>query len=362
MDWHIFETAGKYAGLGGIAVIVLLYLFRQILKLNVFGNVGRAGTLSVINNIINKVFWVTIVALVAWITVALFGKQAQSSQPSDSGDTVSTIPGQSMQVSDLPSDLLSPVDEGSATELTRQLGQRRSLTLNGSTLTIGAPGQGRTVTIACNSLRMVNGARIITNGNHLVLVALNARFGENAGINSFSPQTVKAGTGGKGETGGKVRMNVVQSMSGALRVSLPGQNGGDGDVGAAGTGGVQGSRGANAVKGVVDCHSGGGDGGQGGPGGKGATGGTGGNGGDGGEVVLQGAAAANRGLVDFEAPGGQAGLGGAGGPGGPGGPGGEGGSGDGPCSGGHGGATGVTGPRGEPGLAGNLGNPGKRTP
>jgi hypothetical protein len=93
LDWHIFETAGKYAGLGGIAVIVLLYIFRQILKLQIFKNVGSKGTLIVINNIINKVFWVTIVALLAWLTLGLFGKS--SHQSSDPSANVAPLPGSS---------------------------------------------------------------------------------------------------------------------------------------------------------------------------------------------------------------------------------------------------------------------------
>src|SRR5438477_11076824 len=79
LDWHIFETAGKYAGLAGIALIVLLYLFRQLLKLDIFKNVGSKGTLVIVSNIINKVFWVTILALVAWLAVALFGKTTTGS-------------------------------------------------------------------------------------------------------------------------------------------------------------------------------------------------------------------------------------------------------------------------------------------
>lgn len=51
MDWHIFAAAGKYAGLGGIALIVFLYLFRQILKLGIFKNIGSQGTFLTINNV-----------------------------------------------------------------------------------------------------------------------------------------------------------------------------------------------------------------------------------------------------------------------------------------------------------------------
>jgi hypothetical protein len=86
VDWKIFETAGKYAGLAGIALIVVLYIFRQILKLPIFKNIGSRGTLLTINNIINKVFWITILALVVWLAVALFGKsepQGRTPPPPD---------------------------------------------------------------------------------------------------------------------------------------------------------------------------------------------------------------------------------------------------------------------------------------
>ncbi len=342
---------------------MLLFIFRQILKLGIFGTLGSRGTLVTINNIINKVFWVTIVALLVSLAVALLGKNGQQATAiPDTPEVAATIPAQQVQLSDLPSDLLNPVQGDSASEITAQLKQRGSLTLNGSTLTLGPVGANRTVTIACRTLRLTNGAKIVTNGNHLVLVALNARFGDNAGINSFSKETAKAAVGTNGVNGGKVRINVLQNFSGSLHVSLPGQSGGDGGTGTQGAGGPPGNRGANAVKGLVDCRSGGQDGGQGGQGAKGTTGGTGGNGADGGELVLEAVAAANGGLVDFDAEGGKGGAAGPGGAGGPGGPGGEGGSGDGPCGGGHGGAAGLAGPVGDSGVAGTNGKPGKRTP
>jgi hypothetical protein len=183
LDWKVFEAVGKYAGLAGIALTVLLYIFRQILKLKIFKNVGSAGTLLLINNIIDKVFWVTIVALLAWLALGLFGKtQAPVAGP----ENVSTIYGENIKVSDLPSDFLSPVQEDSVDDVSRQLKQRNSLSLNGTTVTIGIPGEGRTVTIGCNTLRMSNGAKIITNGNYLVLECVNLHFGENAGIVSYA--------------------------------------------------------------------------------------------------------------------------------------------------------------------------------
>ena len=339
---------------------MFLYIFRQILKLGIFGNIGGKGTLLTINNIINKVFWVTIVALLAWLALGLFGKSHD--QPSDSSGNVATFSAQTIQISDLPADLLTPVQGDSPDEITAQLKQRSSLALNGTTLTIGVPGGGRTVTIGCNALRMANGARIITNGNHLVKSCLRTQFGDNSGISSFSNDTIKAVPSGNGLAGGKVQVDSLQNFSGALRIFLPGQNGGDGATGAQGTAGVTGARGADSVQGMVDCRSGGQNGAPGGQGAKGATGGTGGNGGDGGELILEGKAATNHSLVEFEASGGKGGSGGAGGPGGSGGAGGQGGSGGGSCSGGRAGDQGPAGPQGDPGQSGTNGQSGTRTP
>jgi hypothetical protein len=65
-------------------------VLRLILNLKIFEGVGSAGTLVIINNIINKVFWVTIVALLAWLAVGLFGKS--SHQSSDSSANVVPLP------------------------------------------------------------------------------------------------------------------------------------------------------------------------------------------------------------------------------------------------------------------------------
>lgn len=112
-----------------------------------------------------------------------------------------------MKVSDLPAELLNPVQADSGAELTRQFKLRGSLTLNGSALTLGALGEGRT-------LRLANGARIVTHGNNLVIEALDTRFADNAGISAFSPQTIKAAATSNGAGGGKVQIYALEGFSG----------------------------------------------------------------------------------------------------------------------------------------------------
>jgi hypothetical protein len=360
LDWKIFEEAGKYAGLAGIALIVLLYIFRQILKLQIFAKIGGKGTQLTINNIINKVFWVTIAALAAWLIIGLFGKNAGIS--GELTGPVATFGAQTIQDSDLPSGITDPVSDDSSDDRDKQLQQRSSLALNGTTLVIGEPGKPRTVTIGCNTLRLTNGARIITNGNRLVIVCLKTLFGDNSGIVSFPAGMPKAGTGAVGLGGGSVRIVSIKNFSGDLGVSLLGQDGGDGAAGAQGNTGPKGEPGANSVQGMLDCRSGGQDGKPGGQGLRGSNGGVGGAGGDGGELILEEKAAKNFRHVEFRGAGGKGGAGGTAGPGGSGGPGGDGGSGGGSCGGGHGGISGPAGPQGDPGTAGAEGKPGKRTP
>jgi hypothetical protein len=354
VDWNLVEAAGKYAGLAGIALIVFLFVTHLVLRLGAFKSIGSKGALLAINNIINKVFWVTVLALLAWLAVSLFGQHNPSSGP----QSATVIPAQNVDIKDIPQDLLTPVSG----KLEEELKSRSSLTLNGSTLTIGQIGEDRAVTIACNTLRLMNGAKIVTNGNHLVIIALKAEFADNAGIHSFATPNAKASAGLSSADGGSVRLTVVKSFSGKLRVLLPGQDGGNGATGPQGAPGSAGSRGADAVKGLFDCRSGGQNGGTGGQGAKGGTGTTGGKGGNGGDLHLEGQAADHKSAVDFRAPGGKGGSGGAGGPGGPGGPGGQGGSGDGLCGGGHGGADGISGPQGDKGTDGSEGAIGHRTP
>jgi hypothetical protein len=79
-------------------------------------------------------------------------------------------------VSDLPSKFLDAVDTSSESSIKNKLKNQDSLTLDGTTLTVGNVGDNRTVTLACQRLKMINGARIVTNGNQLGIIALDMEF------------------------------------------------------------------------------------------------------------------------------------------------------------------------------------------
>jgi hypothetical protein len=261
-----------------------------------------------------------------------------------------------IMVSDLPTTFLDAVDTSSERSIKNKLNTQDSLTLDGTTLTIGSVGDNRTVTLACHKLKMINGARVVTNGNQLNIIALDMEFNNSGGVDSFYGDSAKAGTERQGSNGGRVEIYSLNPVFGSLRISLPGQIGGNGTQGNAGPNGNPGPRGSNGVDHPFDCASGGGDGGKGTPGGPGGKGSPGKAGGNGGDLLLQGGAAKDADShFPYSAPPGAGGTGGPGGPGGSGGPGGEGGSGSTHCSGGHGGPTGDPGAGGPPGDNGPSG-------
>ena len=268
-------------------------------------------------------------------------------------------------LADLGPTVQQPLPSGLSEE--QQIGllkQRPSLLLDRSTLFIGEVGDNSDVIITVNTLTLVNGGKIVTNGNTLRLKA--ARIISNDGlITSFSPTELARpdapiGTKGlPGSSGGKADLAALEGFDGVLPVRLPGQNGGRGGPGQQGAGGAPGARGADGVDHIFDCASGGGNGAVGGPGVQGSSGFPGGNAGNGGTLVLGGQLAFGSDHVLFAAPGGKGGRGGNGGLGGPGGPGGQGGSGSAHCNGGHPGTTGTPGPPGKEGPAGTDGISGK---
>jgi hypothetical protein len=235
------------------------------------------------------------------------------------------------------------------------------LTLDGSTLTVGAVGANKTLTLTVKELKLINGGKIVTNGNVLHIEAVRI-ISEGGQIISFLPNNRRPPdspeAGKAGAHGGEVQIS-AQTLSGKLEIDLSGQNGGLGGRGANGTPGTNGARGNNGVDGLLQCLHPGTDGGPGGNGTPGSLGFPGGAAGNGGNLILIGKAArALSSNIFFSAKPGDPGPGGSGGLGGAAGQGGEGGSGSVHCGGGHGGPSGQPGPSGAPGPSGSMGQSG----
>jgi hypothetical protein len=364
MDLKIVEEAGKIAGLGGLALAVFLLLFMAVIKnTRLFSRMTADQTFKIVRQFLYLTFVIAALGLGAWV----YARAADAKPPGPPPPKEVSFVGQELTPERLPPAMMEPPNNGSADTLVGELSARGSLTLDHSTLTLAGLGANVTVSLSVHTLTLINGARIVTNGNGFRLQAVRIIV-SNGSLLSFAdkdltPPDAAPGVGGKdGLNGGEVLLRAESGIAGALRVFLPGQNGGRGGPGPGGAQGQPGNRGSNGVQGLVDCRSGGGDGGTGGQGLPGGVGAKGGNAGNGGNVVLAGKLATLAASIQFDAPKGNFGPGGLGGPGGPGGPGGQGGSGTASCSGGHGGAQGPPGPAGPAGPHGDEGKPGAMKP
>lgn len=356
MDLKILETAGKVAGIGGLALAVFLLLFMAAIKnTSLFSRMDAEQTYRTIRHFLYLTFTIAALGLVAWI----FAQFLDSAAPTPR--EVSFI-GQEVTPERLPATMTRPPSNEHAGERVKELSARDSLTLDHSTLTLAPVGANVVISLAVHTLTLINGARIVTNGNSLRLQAVRLVVSNGSMISfpdmDLAPPEAPAGAAGKkGLSGGSVWLRAEDGLDGAFRISLPGQNGGRGGAGLAGLQGMRGDKGSNAGQ-RIDCGSGGGDGGPGKPGQPGTAGSPGGDAGDGGSITLVGKLSIQRSSVHFDAPKGVGGAGGTGGAGGPGGPGGEGGDGSFSCSGGRGGPQGPPGPSGPDGAKGNDGKPG----
>jgi len=58
--------------LAGLVIIIFYAIYKEVLSLNIFSNVGANSTFLIIENIIDKVFWLAVLALVLGVISYLF--------------------------------------------------------------------------------------------------------------------------------------------------------------------------------------------------------------------------------------------------------------------------------------------------
>jgi hypothetical protein len=293
-----------------------------------------------------------------WLFVAL----SAIAVPAQAG----RIAGFTVTPGDLPQEVTQPIPLGmSQGDFKVRLAESGRWVFEGDILLAPAPDPAvrKTYTFVFDSVELRNGARIVTNGNNLVIIANKLNVG-NGKIVAFQDKDKAAHAGqsgpGASEPGqpgergigaGTVSIHVIQQVNGFLDVDLSGQAGGAGGNGAKGARGARGADGSKGLSTLFDCRQGGGNGNPGGQGTPGGNAGNGGPGGDGGTLHIYtiGKDPLPNASYRLTAAGGAGGQKGSPGDGGDGGDGGHRGGGDGHCKGGD--SDGAMGPAGPVGFA-----------
>jgi hypothetical protein len=64
---EILKTVGQVAGIGGLALGVILVLFREVIRKNIFPNLSKVQAYKLLRMIIILTFLVAIVGIFAWV-------------------------------------------------------------------------------------------------------------------------------------------------------------------------------------------------------------------------------------------------------------------------------------------------------
>jgi Carboxypeptidase regulatory-like domain len=69
MDAKLFEVLGKYAGLAGLSIGVVLMIFSSLLKLKIFSKLTSANTYALLRQLMYLTFVIGIVGIIAWLSI-----------------------------------------------------------------------------------------------------------------------------------------------------------------------------------------------------------------------------------------------------------------------------------------------------
>jgi hypothetical protein len=70
MDAKLLEIVGQIAGIGGVALGVLLIIFRDIIRKNIFPKLPPAQAYRLLRLITGAVWSVAVIGIIAWVYVS----------------------------------------------------------------------------------------------------------------------------------------------------------------------------------------------------------------------------------------------------------------------------------------------------
>ncbi|MGB9254775.1 MAG: carboxypeptidase regulatory-like domain-containing protein [Candidatus Korobacteraceae bacterium] len=101
MDAKLFETLGKYAGLAGISIGLILVIYSALLKLNIFPKLKSEEAYALLRQMIYLTFIIGIAGIIAWVSInykreasnAITGRVSDSETKQPLSDVEITIDG-----------------------------------------------------------------------------------------------------------------------------------------------------------------------------------------------------------------------------------------------------------------------------
>jgi hypothetical protein len=105
MDTKLFETLGRIAGIGGIALGVFLVLFRNVIRKNIFPRLTDENAFRVIRLFLYLTFAVAALGILAWVLVSMLG----TGSPSQANSNQTGLPVAEQEAKELVAQVSGPI-------------------------------------------------------------------------------------------------------------------------------------------------------------------------------------------------------------------------------------------------------------
>lgn len=69
MDYELFKIAGAVAGIGGIALAAVVYIFREVIRKEIFPRLTRGQAYKLLNRVIVLIFVIGVLGIAAYLIV-----------------------------------------------------------------------------------------------------------------------------------------------------------------------------------------------------------------------------------------------------------------------------------------------------
>ena len=69
MDYQLFKIAGAIAGIGGLALASVVYIFREVIRKEIFPQLTKEQAYGLLNRIIVLIFIIGVLGIIAYIVV-----------------------------------------------------------------------------------------------------------------------------------------------------------------------------------------------------------------------------------------------------------------------------------------------------
>jgi hypothetical protein len=92
MDYNLFKVVGVVAGIGGIALASVVYIFREVIRKEIFPQLTKDQAYNLLNRIIVLTFVIGALGILAYLVVAGINRGNNVNQNINEGQTLTPTP------------------------------------------------------------------------------------------------------------------------------------------------------------------------------------------------------------------------------------------------------------------------------